>query len=356
MADLSLRPAFADHYLKDYRLARANPVGKGAAARFLLDTPVFNERGEIAIVECDRPRRIVEEGRVGRVGRSRLLAIYDFIPGAGGSTRVELTTLSEPKTIVDRVRQTGIHGWMRRKTKKALERLRRIFEEPGDAELTRATVAGYEPSKAPRFGAHVPAGEEPPRPTGRLPAPWQPTASEAPSRHAPWRSWRRRGRGRVATRTRSRAWRSRPARAWRSTSAGMDYNVFLTRQLNPGSRPTRPTTRASRHRRATPCTASSSRPATPATSPGAHRHELHGGGQPGQRVRADRAAREQRVRLPARASWARTMHPRGRQRGPARPHRRSMLLFQFPLDTTENRPLELVIERALETKRIELDL
>ena len=34
----------------------------------------------------------------------------------------------------------------------------------------------------------------------------------------------------------------------------------------------------------------------------------------------------------------------------------SMLLFQFPLDTTENRPLELVIERALQTKRIELDL
>ena len=34
----------------------------------------------------------------------------------------------------------------------------------------------------------------------------------------------------------------------------------------------------------------------------------------------------------------------------------SMLLFQFPLETTENRPLELVIERALETKRVELDL
>lgn len=166
VADLSLRPSFADHYLKDYRLARANPVGKGAAARFLLDTPVFNERGEIAIVECDRPRRIVEEGRVGRVGRSRLLAIYDFIPGAGGSTRVELTTLSDPKTIVDRVRQTGIHVWVRRNTKKSLERLRRIFEEPGDAELTRTTVAGYEPSKAPRFGAHVPVGRKAPAADG----------------------------------------------------------------------------------------------------------------------------------------------------------------------------------------------
>ena len=39
VADLSRRPAFADHYLKDYRLARANPVGEGAAARFLLDRP-----------------------------------------------------------------------------------------------------------------------------------------------------------------------------------------------------------------------------------------------------------------------------------------------------------------------------
>jgi hypothetical protein len=34
----------------------------------------------------------------------------------------------------------------------------------------------------------------------------------------------------------------------------------------------------------------------------------------------------------------------------------SMLLFQFPLQVTENRPLELIIRRALDSKRVELDL
>jgi hypothetical protein len=37
-----------------------------------------------------------------------------------------------------------------------------IFEEPPDEPLARATVAGYEPAKAPRFGA--PAGMDPARP------------------------------------------------------------------------------------------------------------------------------------------------------------------------------------------------
>jgi uncharacterized protein YndB with AHSA1/START domain len=166
VADLSRRPAFADHYLKDFRLARANPVGEGAAARFLLDAPVFSERAEIAIVECDRPRRIVEEGRVGRRGRSRLVAVYDFIPEAAGSTRVELTTYSEPKTALDRFKQRGVHRWIRRQSKTSLKRLRKIFEEPSEKPLERVTVAGWEPGKAPRFGAHVPTPEKLPAADG----------------------------------------------------------------------------------------------------------------------------------------------------------------------------------------------
>ena len=156
VVDLSRRPAYSDHYLTDYRLARANPVGKGAAARFLLDGPVFSERAEISITEADRPRRIVEEGRVGIRGRSRLVAVYDFIPEAGGATRVEMTTYSEPKTAIDRLRQRGAHRWMKRQSKTALRRLREIFEEPPKDELSRATIAGYESKTAPRFGAHVP--------------------------------------------------------------------------------------------------------------------------------------------------------------------------------------------------------
>jgi uncharacterized protein YndB with AHSA1/START domain len=153
VCDLAGRPAYTDHYLHDYRLARVNSVGKGAAARFRLSAPFAKEYAELQIKEVDRPRRIVEELRVGRRGRNRSLAVYEFIPEGGGVTRVELTTYSEPATIVDRLKEIGAPGWLRRQTKKSLERLRMIFEEPPKEPLKRATIAGYEPGKAARFGA-----------------------------------------------------------------------------------------------------------------------------------------------------------------------------------------------------------
>ena len=74
---------------------------------------------------------------------------------------MELTTYSEPATRVDRMKEIGAAGWIRRQTKKSLERLRMIFEEPPRGELKRASIAGYEPAKAARFGAH--AGMDPSR-------------------------------------------------------------------------------------------------------------------------------------------------------------------------------------------------
>jgi uncharacterized protein YndB with AHSA1/START domain len=160
VVDLAGRPAYTDHYLEDYRLARANPVGQGAAARFKLR----GEYAELSIREADRPRKIVEELRIGRRGRNRAIAVYDFLPEAGGVTRVELTTFGEPATLIDVLRERGLAGWMRRNTKAALERLRMIFEDPPDAPLARATVAGFEPQKAARFGAA--AGMDPARRAG----------------------------------------------------------------------------------------------------------------------------------------------------------------------------------------------
>ena len=162
VADLGGRPAWTDHYLKDYRLARPNPYGLGAAARFILRAPLAKEYVELAIVECDRPRRIVEEARVGRRGRSRSVAVYQFTEGAGGLTEVELTTNSEPATVFDKLRQTGAAGWIKRNAKTALERLRLVFEDPPERPLARVSVAGYEPLKAARFGAHT--GMDPARP------------------------------------------------------------------------------------------------------------------------------------------------------------------------------------------------
>jgi uncharacterized protein YndB with AHSA1/START domain len=153
VADLSLRPAYADHYLDDYRLARVQPVGVGAAARFKLAAPLASDYAELTLTKADRPRQIVEEIRYGRRGRNRSVAVYDFTRESAETTRVELTTFSEPATIIDRVREIGAASWLRRQTRKSLERLRRILEEPQREPLKRVTVAGYEPEKAPRFGA-----------------------------------------------------------------------------------------------------------------------------------------------------------------------------------------------------------
>jgi hypothetical protein len=155
VGDLAGRPAYTDHYLEDYRLARVNPYGLGAAARFKLDAPFSSQYGELEIVEFDRPRKIVEEARLGRLGRSRSLAVYEFIAETGGNTRVELTTYSEPANALEALKQVGATGWMRRQTKIALERLRMIFEEPQERPLARATIAGFEPLKAARFGVHT---------------------------------------------------------------------------------------------------------------------------------------------------------------------------------------------------------
>ncbi len=155
VTDLAGRPAYMDHFLDDYRLARVNPVGEGAAARFRLKAPMASQYAELRIERIDRPRQIVEELRVGRRGRNRSVAVYDFTQEGPNLTRVELTTYSEPATAVDRFREIGAAWWVRRRTKKALERLRAIFEEPRTEPLQRASIAGYEASKAARFGAHT---------------------------------------------------------------------------------------------------------------------------------------------------------------------------------------------------------
>ncbi len=155
VCDLALRPTYADHYLDDYRLARVDTVGVGAAARFRLDGWLSNEYAELTITKAERPRQIIEEIRVGRRGRSRAVAVYDFERESAHVTRVQLTTYGEPATKVDRFRQFGAPTWMRRKTKKALDRLRMVFEEPDRVEMKRATIAGFEPETAARFGVHV---------------------------------------------------------------------------------------------------------------------------------------------------------------------------------------------------------
>jgi len=46
----------------------------------------------------------------------------------------------------------GARRWLKRSTSGSLRRLRSVFEERPERPLERATVAGYEPLKAARFG------------------------------------------------------------------------------------------------------------------------------------------------------------------------------------------------------------
>lgn len=154
VVDLAGREAYCDHYMKDYRLARAKTVGEGAAARFMLAAPFGSQWAEISLAECDRPRRIAERSRFGRLGRNDAAAIYEFVAQSASTTRVELTVWTEPATALDRLREKlGARGWLRRQSSKSLERLRCLFEESALQARPRTTIAGYEPLKAPRFGA-----------------------------------------------------------------------------------------------------------------------------------------------------------------------------------------------------------
>ena len=47
----------------------------------------------------------------------------------------------------------GGRPWFKRQLSASLKRLRKIFEEQPDRPLARATVAGYEPLKAARYGS-----------------------------------------------------------------------------------------------------------------------------------------------------------------------------------------------------------
>lgn len=154
VGDLANHVAFIDHYVSDYRLARANSYGEGAAARFRVENPGPKQWAEVVFKEFDRPRRIVEAGRAGRLGRNRFWNVWELIPEGGSATRVEMTTWTEPATRFDAFKEAlGARRWFRAQAKTALERLRRVFEETPERPLARATVAGYEPHTAPRFGA-----------------------------------------------------------------------------------------------------------------------------------------------------------------------------------------------------------
>jgi uncharacterized membrane protein len=154
VADLANRPAWNDHFQAEFHLTRPRTAERGSAARYRSSPPFQRQLySDLAIVELDRPRRILEEGVQGRLNRGRVQLVWDFEQEGPTLTHVQFEMRSEPGGRLQTIAEAlGAHGYYKRQYATALERLRMIFEERPAGELARATVAGYEPLKAPRYG------------------------------------------------------------------------------------------------------------------------------------------------------------------------------------------------------------
>jgi hypothetical protein len=153
LSDVSNRVAWMDNFLDDYRLNRVNPVGVGAGAAFVIDSPLFPLRAEYQIVKAEAPRMLVERGRIGRLGRTTGWTEWE-LADSYGSTELSVAVWTEPGIKWDGIKE-GLGGrpWLKRQVGVSLRRLRAIFEEQPQRPLARATVAGYEPLKAARYGS-----------------------------------------------------------------------------------------------------------------------------------------------------------------------------------------------------------
>jgi uncharacterized protein YndB with AHSA1/START domain len=142
LQDVANHSEFTDHYLIEWHLTRLDSVGLGAGARFRVKTRCNRfSWAEVSFVELERPHRIVEAGRTGKNNRVRTLGAYELAPGAGGTTRVRFTLETFPATLADRLLESlGARSWMRRKSERAMRRLRAIIER-GERRGGRVTVA-----------------------------------------------------------------------------------------------------------------------------------------------------------------------------------------------------------------------
>jgi uncharacterized protein YndB with AHSA1/START domain len=142
LADLSVRPAFTDHIFEDYRLARVNPVGPGAAARFQI-----GDSGrwiETVIESVERPHLVREHGRTGRLNRVPAFTVWEIAESAQpDASEVTVTFWTEPESPVDRVGELfGSARRFRRGWSRALDRLKAVAEANGAVE--RVEVGGAE--------------------------------------------------------------------------------------------------------------------------------------------------------------------------------------------------------------------
>lgn len=143
IGDLSLRPAFTDHFLSGFRLTRIEPTGVGAGARFRVMAPLRKPWMDTTIVELDPPYRIVERGQGGRTNRIPNHTVWELTDGPGSLTTVRVVNWTEPSNPLDRGLELLSAGstWQQRGWREALKRLREGLEQ-GTWEADRIAVAG----------------------------------------------------------------------------------------------------------------------------------------------------------------------------------------------------------------------
>lgn len=139
LIDLSARPAFTDHFLSDLRLARLDPVGVGASARFhLSDAGLWMDT---VIDTAERPHLVREHGFGGRGNRVPWFTIWEIAEGPSREgSELTATVWSEPPSLPYRLGELGTSRHLRRDLGRALTRLREILE--GDRTVERIGVGG----------------------------------------------------------------------------------------------------------------------------------------------------------------------------------------------------------------------
>jgi uncharacterized protein YndB with AHSA1/START domain len=145
ISDLSLRPAFTDHFLADFHLTRIESTGVGAGARFRFAVWPRQVWMDTTIAELEQPHRIVEHGRGGRTNRISSTTLWELTEGPGSLTRVRVSYWTEPGPIdrgLELLSAASIP--YERRWRVALNRLRALLEA-GELEARRVVLAGGNP-------------------------------------------------------------------------------------------------------------------------------------------------------------------------------------------------------------------
>jgi uncharacterized protein YndB with AHSA1/START domain len=131
LADIANHAEFTDHYLVNWRLTRIESYGEGAGARFRIKAPLNRFAwADVTIADLQPPFKMVERGRGGKFNRIKMIGTYEIFEGDGGMSRVEYTYETDAHLPADVIPEIlGGRGWAKRKSKKAMKRLRAILEE-----------------------------------------------------------------------------------------------------------------------------------------------------------------------------------------------------------------------------------